>query len=83
MTTPPEALDAASLIALANHKLQQHQDYFPGMEISAVRQQGPLLIFSGPWFADSHGMPTRQSTLAFNMFKFLTVELSSQYYLKE
>ncbi|WP_294906522.1 DUF2498 family protein [Tatumella sp. UBA2305] len=83
MTTSPEALDATSLITLANHKLKQHQDYFPGMEISAVRQQGALLIFSGPWFADNHGMPTRQSTLAFNMFKSLTIELSSQYCLKE
>lgn len=83
MTTCPTPLDAVSLIALANQKLQQHKDYFPAVEVTAIRQQGPLLIFSGPWFADSHGMPTQQSTLVFNLFKYLTLELSSQYCLKE
>ncbi|ARU94115.1 DUF2498 family protein [Tatumella citrea] len=83
MNTTPETLDATALITLANQKLQQHKDYFPAMKITSVRQQGPLLIFSGPWFADTQGMPTQQSTLAFNMFKFLTVELSPHYYLKE
>ncbi len=78
-----EALSAQQLITLANQTLPRYPDFFSALEITGVRQQGELLIFSGPWFADAEGLPTHQSTIAFNAFKFLTVELSPLYCLKE
>ena len=79
----PRAVDSATLIALASEQMTGYTNYLPSMEITAVRQQGNLLIFSGPWFADAQGLPTKQSTAAFNVFKALTQELSPLYCLKQ
>ncbi|WP_443112771.1 DUF2498 family protein [Erwinia sp. SLM-02] len=76
-----ETIDRSSLLALAGQLLADHDDYFVGMAATGVEQKGDLLIFSGDYFLDEQGLPGPRSTAVFNVFKFLTVELSPKYRL--
>lgn len=83
MFQEPEEIDRHTLLAVANDMLASHDLYFEGMKVTGVVQQGSLLIFNGNYYLDEQGLPGPRSTQVFNVFKFLTTELSSRYRLKE
>ena len=81
MSAETESISHQALLEIANQLLQQHDEYFAGMEATEVIQQGEVLVFRGPWFLDDEGLPTAKTTAVFNVFKHLTVVLSAQYHL--
>ena len=81
MSAETESISHQALLEIANQLIQQHDEYFTGMEASEVIQQGEVLVFRGPWFLDAEGLPTAKTTAVFNVFKHLAVMLSAQYHL--
>ncbi|XXN65121.1 DUF2498 family protein [Enterobacter ludwigii] len=81
MSGPTESISRQMLLEIANQIITQHDNYFVGLEADDVIQQGDVLVFRGPYFLDSEGLPTAKTTTVFNVFKHLAVELSSQYHL--
>lgn len=81
MSAETESISHQALLEIANQLIQQHDEYFTGMEASEVIQQGEVLVFHGPWFLDAEGLPTAKTTAVFNVFKHLAVVLSAQYHL--
>ncbi|ERH61715.1 hypothetical protein N172_14560 [Pantoea dispersa EGD-AAK13] len=81
MSAETESISRQALLEIANQLLQQHDEYFAGMEATEVIQQGEVLVFRGPWFLDDEGLPTAKTTAVFNVFKHLAVVLSAQYHL--
>ncbi|KTS18727.1 MULTISPECIES: DUF2498 family protein [Pantoea] len=81
MSAETESISHQALLEIANQLLQQHDEYFAGMEATEVIQQGEVLVFRGPWFLDDEGLPTAKTTAVFNVFKHLAVVLSAQYHL--
>lgn len=75
-------INKTALLQEANEMIEQHEHYFSGMTATDVEQKGDLLIFRGNYFLNEQGMPGEKSTLVFNVFKFLTTELSPRYQLK-
>ncbi len=83
MSEHPEFMDKTALLSIANQLMAGHDDYFAAMQVTGVNEKNGHLIFSGPLFTDAQGLPTRQTTAVFNVFKFLTLNLSSRYRLKQ
>lgn len=81
MSAETESISRQALLEIANQRIQQHDEYFAGMEATEVIQQGEFLVFRGPWFLDDEGLPTAKTTAVFNVFKHLAVVLSAQYHL--
>ncbi|MBK4783192.1 MAG: DUF2498 family protein [Pantoea sp. Pent] len=81
MSAETESISRQTLLEIANQLIQQHDEYFAGMEATEVVQQGEVLVFRGPWFLDDEGLPTAKTTAVFNVFKHLAVALSAQYHL--
>ncbi len=81
MSAETESISHQALLEIANQLIQQHNEYFAGMEATEVIQQGEVLVFRGPWFLDDEGLPTAKTTAVFNVFKHLAVVLSAQYHL--
>ncbi|KAA8672501.1 MULTISPECIES: YciN family protein [Pantoea] len=81
MSAETESISRQALLEIANQLIQQHDEYFAGMEATEVIQQGEVLVFRGPWFLDDEGLPTAKTTAVFNVFKHLAVVLSAQYHL--
>ena len=81
MSAETESISHQTLLEIANQLIQQHDEYFAGMEATEVIQQGEVLVFRGPWFLDDEGLPTAKTTAVFNVFKHLPVVLSAQYHL--
>ncbi|MBS0895810.1 DUF2498 family protein [Pantoea dispersa] len=81
MSAETESISHQTLLEIANQLIQQHDEYFAGMEATEVIQQGEVLVFRGPWFLDDEGLPTAKTTAVFNVFKHLAVVLSAQYHL--
>lgn len=81
MSAETESISRQALLEIANQLLQQHDEYFAGMEATEVIQQGEVLVFRGPWFLNDEGLPTAKTTAVFNVFKHLAVVLSAQYHL--
>jgi hypothetical protein len=81
MSAETESISHQALLEIANQLIQQHDEYFAGMEATEVIQQGEVLVFRGPWFLDDEGLPTVKTTAVFNVFKHLAVVLSAQYHL--
>lgn len=81
MSAETESISRQALLEIANQCIQQHDEYFAGMEATEVIQQGEVLVFRGPWFLDDEGLPTAKTTAVFNVFKHLAVVLSAQYHL--
>ena len=77
--TMPLSRDA--ILEKASALIREHDDYFAGVEVSDVEQNGGLLAFRGNYFLDENGLPTAKSTAVFNIFKALTVALSEKYHL--
>lgn len=81
MSAETESISRQALLEIANQLIQQHDEYFAGIEATEVIQQGEVLVFRGPWFLDDEGLPTAKTTAVFNVFKHLAVVLSAQYHL--
>lgn len=77
------AINKKQLLEEANQLIKKHEDYINGMFAATVVQKGEILVFGGEYFLDDNGLPTAKSTLAFNMFKYLTHILSEKYHLEE
>ncbi|MEM6050095.1 DUF2498 family protein [Erwinia sp. P7711] len=78
-----QTIDRDNLLALANEMIADHKDYFRGLAATDVEQKGDLLIFRGDYFLDEQGLPGEKSMVVFNVFKYLTVQLSPNYTLKK
>ena len=76
-----EGVSSQALLDIANAMLREHDDFIAGMEATAVSQQGDVLVFKGPYFLDTEGLPTEKTTAVFNLFKHLAVLLSPRYHL--
>lgn len=81
MMPTQETIDRSSLLAIAGCMIAEHEDFFDGLAATGVEQKGDVLIFSGNYFLDEQGLPGPRTTTVFNVFKFLTVELSPKYRL--
>ncbi|MFS2225668.1 DUF2498 family protein [Pantoea sp. B65] len=78
-----QPIEAEALLEKANAMIAEHEDYFVGLEATEVGQNGNILVFRGNYFLDEQGLPTSKSTTVFNVFKFLALQLSAQYHLKQ
>ena len=76
-----QPISRQALLEKANALIQEHDDYFAGLEDDEVIQQGDVLVFRGPFFLDDEGLPTAKTTAVFNVFKYLALTLSSRYHL--
>lgn len=71
------------LLLIANHIIQEHEDYIEGMRADSVEEKDDVLVFKGNYFLDSEGLPTANTTAVFNMFKYLAHHLSKEFSLKD
>tara|TARA_Y100001956_G_scaffold2724_1_gene2779 strand:- start:3042 stop:3290 length:249 start_codon:yes stop_codon:yes gene_type:complete len=71
------------LLLIANHIIQEHDDYIEGMRADSVEEKEDVLIFKGEYFLDDNGMPTANTTAVFNMFKYLAHHLSKEFTLEQ
>ena len=69
------------LLMIANHVIQQHDDYIEGMRADSVEEKEDVLVFKGNYFLDVSGLPTANTTAVFNMFKYLAHHLSKEFTL--
>ncbi len=76
-----QPISRQALLEKANALIQEHDDYFAGLQADEVIQQGDVLVFRGPFFLDDEGLPTAKTTAVFNVFKYLALTLSSRYHL--
>jgi len=67
------------LLAHANQLLQEHEKALEGLAVNDVEEKNGILIFKGEYFLDDKGLPTVRTTHAFNLYKWLTQQLSEQY----
>ncbi|MEF1288998.1 YciN family protein [Vibrio sp. M260118] len=71
------------LLIIANHLIQEHDDYIEGMRAESVEEKDDVLVFKGNYFLDDNGLPTSQTTAVFNMFKYLAHHLSKEFTLEK
>lgn len=71
------------LLIIANHIIQEHDDYIEGMRAESVEEKDDVLVFKGNYFLDDNGLPTSQTTAVFNMFKYLAHHLSKEFTLEK
>ncbi|MEF1284193.1 YciN family protein [Vibrio sp. M250220] len=71
------------LLMIANHIIQEHDDYIDGMRADSVEEKYDVLVFKGNYFLDDNGLPTTKTTAVFNMFKYLTHHLSKEFTLEK
>jgi len=69
------------LLKIANKTLSEHEQYIQGMTTTDVSEKDNVLIFKGDYFLDPTGLPTEQTTVAFNLYKYLAHTLSKIYTL--
>lgn len=77
------AIRKEELLALANDAIKARDDFIVGMEITNVVEKSDILVFQGEYFLDENGLPTAQSTAAFNVMKWLTQTYSELYILEK
>lgn len=70
------------LLMIANHIIQEHDDYIDGMRADSVEEKDDVLVFKGNYFLDDNGLPTAKTTAVFNMFKYLAHHLSKEFTLE-
>ncbi|MCZ4294961.1 YciN family protein [Vibrio sinaloensis] len=70
------------LLMIANHIIQEHDDYIDGMRADSVEEKDDVLVFKGNYFLDDNGLPTTKTTAVFNMFKYLAHHLSKEFTLE-
>jgi len=71
------------LLMIANHIIQEHDDYIDGMRADSVEEKDDVLVFKGNYFLDDNGLPTAKTTAVFNMFKYLAHHLSKEFTLEK
>lgn len=71
------------LLLIANHIIQEHDDYIEGMRADSVEEKEDVLVFKGNYFLDENGLPTTNTTAVFNMFKYLAHHLSKEFTLEK
>lgn len=71
------------LLMIANHIIQEHDDYIDGMRADSVEEKDDVLVFKGHYFLDDNGLPTAKTTAVFNMFKYLAHHLSKEFTLEK
>ncbi|KOO05274.1 YciN family protein [Vibrio nereis] len=71
------------LLLIANHMIQEHDDYIEGMRADSVEEKEDVLVFKGNYFLDQNGLPTTDTTAVFNMFKYLAHRLSKEFTLEK
>ncbi len=71
------------LLLIANHIIQEHDDYIEGMRADSVEEKEDVLVFKGNYFLDESGLPTTNTTAVFNMFKYLAHHLSKEFTLEK
>ena len=71
------------LLLIANHMIQEHDDYIEGMRADSVEEKEDVLVFNGNYFLDQNGLPTTDTTAVFNMFKYLAHRLSKEFTLEK
>ncbi|KFI13799.1 DUF2498 family protein [Vibrio coralliilyticus] len=71
------------LLLIANHIIQEHEDYVEGMRANSVEEKDEVLVFKGNYFLDDAGLPTANTTAVFNMFKYLAHQLSKEFTLED
>ena len=77
-----QPINKVSLLELANHIMQEHDDYLAGMAVTDVTEKSGVLVFKGEYFLDDQGLPTPKTTAVFNVYKALAQSLSRQYTLE-
>ena len=76
-----EYIEEFNLLLIANQLLQEHEDYIEGIRATTVEEKDEILIFKGDYFLDERGLPTTQTPIVFNLFKYLAHQLSKQFTL--
>ena len=76
-------ITSEALLNIANQLIQEHDDYIEGMAALSVEDKAGVLVFKGEYFLDENGIPSQNTTRAFNMFKYLAHVLSKKYSLQD
>ncbi len=63
--------------------MKECNDYVDGVMPTEVKEMNDSLVFSGEYFLQEDGTPSTKTLAVFNVFKFLNMELSKKYYLKQ
>ncbi|EGA68515.1 hypothetical protein VISI1226_09314 [Vibrio sinaloensis DSM 21326] len=71
------------LLLIANHVIQEHDDYLEGMRADSAEEKEGVLVFKGNYFLDDNGLPTEKTPAVFNMFKYLAHHLSKEFTLEK
>ncbi|WP_394127241.1 YciN family protein [Vibrio hepatarius] len=77
-----KVISQSELLMIANHIIQDHDDYIEGMRTDSVEEKEGVLVFKGNYFLDDNGLPTPKTTAVFNMFKYLAHHLSKEFRLE-
>ena len=78
-----KVISQSELLMIANHVIQEHDDYIEGMRAESVEEKEGVLVFKGNYFLDDNGLPTPKTTAVFNMFKYLAHHLSKEFTLEK
>lgn len=81
MSDSKQKIKRAELIVLANVQLPEHEDFIAGIEVQSVAEQHGVITFKGESFLDENGLPTANSMIAFNLYKWLCHHFSNKYIL--
>lgn len=81
-TTAKQPISEKELLQIANQMIIEHKAYIEGMVATSVEEKNDFFLFKGEYFLDPNGLPTAKTTEAFNMFKYLTHQLSKNYTIK-
>ncbi len=76
-----QAIAKFDLLLIANQLIQEHDSYIDGMRADSVEEKDGVLVFKGNYFLDNNGLPTANTTVVFNMFKYLAHQLSKEFTL--
>lgn len=76
-----KTISETELLMIANHIIQEHDDYIEGMRATSVEEKEDVLVFKGDYFLDDNGLPTQETTAVFNVFKYLAHHLSKEFTL--
>lgn len=82
-TGEQKTISSFELLLIANQIIQDHEDYIEGMRATSVEQKEDILVFKGEYFLDDNGLPTTNTTVVFNMFKYLALHLSKEFTLEK
>jgi hypothetical protein len=75
-------ISQADLLMIANQLIQDHDQYIEGIRAETVEENNGVLIFKGNYFLNEHGLPTNKTTIVFNLFKYLALQLSKEFTLQ-